>query len=393
MMLQYLFWLTIGIVLYTYGIYLLLLWILCLKRKKSNSPETNISQIPEVTIVIAAYNEEKYILEKYQNTLTLNYPSGKLFQLWVDDGSTDSTKKMLNNLNGITFISNPERLGKAQSINNAMKLVKTPFTVFTDANTFLSQNSIIDLIKHFENPEVGCVAGQKKIMWSDSDALASKGEGLYWRFESFVKMAESCSGSTLSGTGELYAIRTSLFKLLPTNTILDDFEVSANIIKHGYKVKYENGAVASETGSLTVKDEKKRKVRIAAGCFQALRRHISLLNPFNNTEVAFKFFSHKLLRWVLVPPAIVAAPFLNAAILLLYPNSSIIYLISMLTIAFIYLLVVVGYLFQNCSNVNPMVTFPYYGFMMNITMLKGLIYFLTGKQTQIWEKVNRKADI
>lgn len=392
-MLHFLFWLTIGIVLYTYCIYLLVLWILCVKRKKNNSPANNISQLPEVTIVIAAHNEGKYILAKYQNTLALNYPSGKLFQLWVDDGSTDSTHEMLSNLNGITFISNPERLGKAQSINNAMKLVKTPFTVFTDANTFLSQNSIIDLIKHLENPEVGCVAGQKKILWSHSDALASKGEGLYWRFESFVKMAESCSGSTLSGTGELYAIRTNLFSPIPINTILDDFEISASIIKQGYKVKYDNGAVASETGSLTVEDEKKRKVRIAAGCFQALGRHAYLLNPFKNTEVAFKFFSHKLLRWVLVPPAIVGAPFLNAAILLLYPDSSIIYLASMLTITFFYLLVAIGYLFRNRSNVHPMVTFPYYGFMMNITMLKGLIIFLTGKQTHIWEKANRKADI
>lgn len=393
MILHSLLWLTIGIVLYTYCLYLLVLWISCINRKRNNSPETTINQLPEVTIVIAAHNEERYVLAKYQNTLTLNYPSGKLFQIWVDDGSTDNTHELLSTLNGITFISNPERLGKAQSINNAIKLVKTPFTVFTDANTFLSQNSIIDLIKHFENPEVGCVAGQKKIIWSNTDALASKGEGLYWRFESLIKMAESCTGSTLSATGELYAIRTNLFKPLPANTILDDFEVSACIIKQGYKIKYENGAVASEFGSLTVEEEKKRKVRIAAGCFQALRRHVCLLNPLKNSEVAFKFFSHKFLRWVLVPPAIFAAPLLNAAILFLYPNSSIIYLISMLTIVFLYLLVVAGYLFRNRNNVHPMVTFPYYGFMMNFTMLKGLIYFFSGKQTHIWEKAIRKADI
>lgn len=393
MMLHSLFWLTIGIVLYTYSIYLLILWISCINRKRNNSSEININQLPEVTIVIAAHNEERYVLAKYQNTLSLNYPSGKLFQIWVDDGSTDSTHELLSTLKGIKLISNPERLGKAQSINNAMKLVKTPFTVFTDANTFLSQNSIMDLIKHLENSEVGCVAGQKKIVWSNSDALASKGEGLYWRFESFIKMAESCTGSTLSATGELYAIRTNLFKPLPSNTILDDFEVSACIIKQGYKVKYENGAVASEAGSLTVEEEQKRKVRIAAGCFQALSRHVGLLNPFKNTEVAFKFFSHKFLRWVLVPPAIFAAPLLNAAILFLNPNSSIIYLISMLTIVFIFLLVVAGYLFRNRNNVHPMVTFPYYGFMMNVTMLKGLIYFFAGKQTHIWEKANRKADI
>ena len=156
-MLHFLFWLTIGIVLYTYCIYLLVLWILCVKREKNNSPENNISQLPEVTIVIAAHNEEKYILAKYQNTLALNYPSGKLFQLWSEDGSTDGTKEVLGKLKNISFISNPERVGKAQSINNAMKLVKTPITVFTDANTYLSKNSIIDLVKHFENPEVGCV--------------------------------------------------------------------------------------------------------------------------------------------------------------------------------------------------------------------------------------------
>lgn len=392
MIIQFLFWLAIGITLYTYCGYLFLLWLLCILKRKDKSPtEINPNRLPEVTIVIAAHNEEKYITPKYQNTLSLEYPPNKLFQVWVNDGSNDRTLELINALQGVKVVSNPVRLGKAASINKAMEHVPTPIVVFTDANTFLSPNSLTELVKHFDNHAVGCVAGRKKIIWENYDGLASKGEGIYWKYESFLKTVESCTGSTLSGTGELYAIRTDLFKPLPENTILDDFEVSASVINQGYRVKYENKAVASETGSLTVEDEKKRKVRIAAGCFQSLGWHMGLLNPFKNVEVAFKFFSHKILRWVFVPPAIVALPLLNAFILIRWYSP--IYLLSFIALCLFYGLILAGYNLRNHKQISTFITFPYYGFMMNATMLKGLARYLMGKQSHIWEKANRKADL
>lgn len=394
MIIHSLFWLAIGLILYTYFGYLLLLWLFCaLKRNHEQDFKTNQNQLPEVTIITAAHNEEKYILSKYQNTVSLDYPANKVNQVWVDDGSTDNTRELLLNLKGVNIIINPERIGKAASINKAMEQVQTPIAIFTDANTFLSRNSIIDLVKHFQNPRVGCVAGQKSISWDENDTLASKGEGMYWKYESFVKTVESCTGSTLSGTGELYAIRTNLFKPLPQNTILDDFEISANIIKQGYQIKYEHKTVASETGSLTVGEEKKRKIRIAAGCFQALARHANLLYPVKNFEVAFKFFSHKILRWIIVPMAILILPILNGIILFFYQNQSMHYIASFVVICSFYVIVFIGYLTRNSSRVASFVTFPYYGFMMNIAMLKGLIRFTLGKQSHIWERANRKADI
>ena len=394
MLIYFLFWLAIGITLYTYFGYIMLLWLPCtIKRKRRNITAMNQNQLPDVTIIIAAHNEERYIIPKYQNTLSLNYPSQKVHQVWVTDGNTDNTSEILKSLQNITLINSPQRLGKALSINKAMELVKTPITLYTDANTYLSPNSLVDLVKLFENPKVGCVAGQKKIRCDDTDGLASKGEGIYWRYESLIKKLESCTGSTVSGAGELYAIRTNLFKPLPGNTILDDFEISANIIYQGYRIKYVHQAIASEAGSLTVDDEKKRKVRIAAGCFQALVRHINLLNPIKNAEIAFKFFSHKVLRWIFVPPIIIAIPFLNAIILFLNQSNSITYTLTFAAISFFYGMVAIGYLIRHSARLSSWVTFPYYGFMMNINMLKGFIRFTMGKQSHIWDKAKRKTDI
>lgn len=393
MSITYLFWTIIGLVAYTYLGYFVVLWFCCrVFKRKADSYTANPDDFPEITIVIAAHNEELFVKKKIENTLALNYPPQKVTQLWVDDGSEDQTLNLLENNSQIKLIVNPERIGKSESLNRAMQQVSTPITLFTDANTFLSPNSALDLVKHFTNRRIGCVAGQKRVVWNTNNTPASKGEGVYWQYESAIKQVESCTGSTLSGTGELYAIRTELYKPLPANTILDDFEICANIIKQGFAVKYENRAIATELGSPSIAEEKKRKVRIAAGCFQSLKRHLHLLNPIKNPEIAFKFFSHKILRWVVVPPSVIILPVLNLLILLASTNPMPIYVITFIIISLFYGLVAVGFALRNRKRIPYLLTLPYYGFMMNVTMIKGLLRFLQGKQSTLWEKVNRKAD-
>ncbi len=392
MSITYLFWIIIGLVAYTYLGYFIVLWLYCkVFKRKTVSYTTNPDDFPEITIVIAAHNEELFVKEKIENTLSLSYPPHKITQLWVDDGSEDQTLNLLKNNNQVKLIVNRERVGKSESLNRAMQQVSTPITLFTDANTFLSANSALDLVKHFTNPRIGCVAGQKRVVWNMNNTPASKGEGVYWQYESAIKQVESCTGSTLSGTGELYAIRTELYKPLPANTILDDLEICANIIKQGFTVKYENSAIATELGSPSIAEEKKRKVRIAAGCFQSLKRHLHLLNPFKKAEIAFKFFSHKFLRWVVVPPSAIILPVLNLGILLSNTNPKAIYIIIFIIISIFYGLVAIGFALRNRIRIPYFLTLPYYGFMMNVTMIKGLLRFLQGKQSTLWEKVNRKA--
>ncbi len=395
MIAQLLFWTLAFTIFYSYLMYAILLWLYCKTIKKNKWANDNFdpNNLPEVTIVVAAHNEEAFINAKILNTQNLIYPAEKIKQIWVDDASTDNTLAILKTFPGITLITNLNRIGKALSINKAMTQVSSPITIFTDANTMLTPYSVIDLVKHFTNPNVGCVAGKKRILWQNSDILASKGEGIYWQYESFTKRMESCSGTTLSGTGELYAIRTHIFTPLTPNTILDDFEIAANIILKEYQVIFEDKAIASETGSLTTEDEIKRKVRIATGCFQVLARYPMLLNPFRNFDVAFKFYSHKITRWLIVPPSLLfLMPLLNIIIIFQSKPPRIFY-VSLLLFITLYLFTTLGYLLRNKKCIPYFVTLPYYVMMMNISMIKGFLKYVSGQQGAIWEKANRKADI
>ncbi|QKG80571.1 glycosyltransferase family 2 protein [Tenuifilum thalassicum] len=394
MIIEYLFWTGIFIIAYTYFGYPLLLGSFCALKKvlASSNKNNNNSELPPVTIVTAAYNEENHVESKIENNNQIDYPKDKITQLWVENGSTDKTLTLLKKHSDIVLITTKERLGKAESLNNAVQKINTPIVILTDANTTLSKNSVKDLVKHFTNPKVGCVAGRKMVKWSKEDSSASKGEGFYWIFESFLKKMESCTGTTISGAGELYAIRTELFKTIDSDTILDDFAVSSKIIEQGYQIKYEPNAIAQESGSLTIEDERKRKIRIAAGSFQLLSRHLSSLISKQNIDVSFKFISHKLLRWIAVPPFLILLPVLNAFIIAMQNELNAIYIFSMFLFGIFYLWVLVGFILRNKKSVPPIIILPYYGFMMNISMFEGFIRYLGGKQNYLWEKANRKVD-
>jgi len=215
----FIFWLFIGLLIYSYfGYTIIILLISLVKRHRSSrmAREQSLSGdlLPEVTIVIAAYNEEDNIEEKIKNTLRQDYPVNKIIQIWVNDSSTDKTKSLLSQYSNITLLDQPERQGKVAAINLAMQYVKTPITIFSDANAMLSVDAIKKIVEPFSNSKVGCVAGEKRILMITPGNAAVTGEGIYWRYESFIKQTESICGSTLSATGELYAIRTELLKKL-----------------------------------------------------------------------------------------------------------------------------------------------------------------------------------
>ncbi|MFK5970642.1 MAG: glycosyltransferase family 2 protein, partial [Candidatus Marithrix sp.] len=293
------FWSLLAIVFYTYIGYGILLYIL-VRIKKSFGSKKNITRKlyePDITILIAAYNEQDYVDQKAQNTIQLDYPIEKLHQIWVTDGSNDSTPSYLEKYPNIKVLHKPERKGKIAAINRAMKYIDTPIVIFSDANTLLGKKSIRKIVALFENPKVGCVSGEKRIANNEKEAAASAGEGIYWKYESKLKQWDAEINSVVGAAGELFAIRTELFEEVKPDTILDDFIISLKIAMKGYSIQYDPEAYAIESASVNVKEELKRKIRIAAGGIQSIVRLYPLLNIFKYGLLSFQYISHRVLRW------------------------------------------------------------------------------------------------
>lgn len=301
--LQLLFWLSVIIVFYTFIGYGILLYILVkIKGKRYPTQPLDLPEIlPEVTLLIAAYNEEKIIESKMENCKQLSYPRDKFHIVWVTDGSNDMTNTKLASYPEVIVLYAPKRKGKTAALNRAMPFIKTPYTIFTDANTMLNTDAIREIITCFSDPKTGCVAGEKRIEIKDKDNAASGGEGFYWKYESKLKAWDSKLYSTVGAAGELFAIRTELFETMPTDTLLDDFILSLRIAMQGYKIAYCDTAYAIESGSASIEEEQKRKVRIAAGGLQSIQRLYPLLNPLRYGILSFQYVSHRVLRWSITP--------------------------------------------------------------------------------------------
>lgn len=392
MLITIFFWILLGLLFYSYfGYTILLAFIVFCKRVfLNNKRKISTKALPEITIVVAAYNEERNISDKITNTLLQDYPQDKITQIWVNDGSSDKTKALLAEHPFIKVLNQPERKGKIAAINLAMQHVTTSITIFSDANAMLSINAIKLLVEPFSKQNVGCVAGEKRISMNAAENAATTGEGVYWKYESLIKKLESDCNSTLSATGELYAIRTELFEMVDSNTILDDFVISTNILKKGLLIKYIPEAYASENASANINEEKKRKIRIAAGSFQALFKNMELLNPFKHPFLTFQFFSHKILRWFVLPLSLIIIPVLNISILCT-EKPSIIYIITLLAQALMIIAILLGWALKDKRVLAKWIFLPYYLFMMNISIVQGFFRFVKGEQNVKWDKSLRQT--
>jgi cellulose synthase/poly-beta-1,6-N-acetylglucosamine synthase-like glycosyltransferase len=390
-----LFWILLALVVYSYLGYTVLLIIISGVIRTSNrlfrpKPKGSDTFQPEVTILVAAHNEEAHVEAKIMNTLGQDYPGDKVWQVWVDDGSTDRTREILATFDRITLLRQPERRGKVSAINLGMTAVRTPITIFSDANAMLAENAISKLIEPFRNPKVGCVAGEKRVLFEDADSASASGEGTYWQYESHIKRLESECGSTLSATGELYAIRTELFENLDKDIILDDFAISTHVIRQGYTVKYMAEACSVEKASASIDEEMKRKVRIAAGSFQILFRYPWLLFPVNRPMLVFQFLSHKLLRWCVLPVSLFLLPVLNVVILASYSQLWVYWLLLCCQLL-LGAIAVLGWRLKNRPFPATYIFLPYYLVMMNVSIIKGFVRYLTGQQKVTWEKAVRRT--
>ena len=392
------------LVFYTYLGYGLLAWVLVklgAGRSKPVQPVASASQWPDVTMVVPAYNELAYLPDKLQNCLRQDYPAQHLHLLFVVEGSTDGSVEYLEkrklNVPNLTILSGTQRLGKIAAINNAMRLVNTPITIFTDANTELNPEAVSRLTERFHNDTVGAVTGEKQISLQGEEAAAGSGEGLYWRYESFLKKLDAQLHTIVGAAGELFAIRTALYEPVEADTLLDDFIISLRIAGRGYRVDYVPDAYALERPSHSVAEEMKRKVRIATGGFQAIKRLAALLNVFNYGWLSFQYVSHRVLRWAVTPFCLPLLLLLNGILLTqpagpgngLFTQSVWLFLFGC-QVAF-YLIATVGYALENRQTRFKLTFVPFYFVFMNWCVLAGFARFCQGNLSGVWEKSKRAA--
>ena len=380
------FWIGIAIVVYTYVGYGLIIYILdnLIGRNKNTDNQAN-NFYPEVTLMVAAYNEERFIESKIANSLSLDYPADKL-NLWiVADGSTDRTVEIAQNFPTVTTFHSPERKGKIHAVNRVMKSVKTPIVIFSDANTVLNKEAIKNIARHFKDEKVGGVAGEKQIVDNKSDNASGSGEGLYWKYESALKKMDSNLTTAIGAAGELFALRTELYHETEPDTLIEDFVTSMRIVAKGYRFIYEPEAYAIETASATIKDEWKRKVRISAGGIQALVRLPELLNPFRYGLICWQYVSHRVLRWTLAP---LALPVILITNIFLF-NQSLFYKVCLLGQLAFYSIALLGHLLRDKKISIKGFFVPYYFSMMNLSVFAGVLRLIRKQQSVVWEKSER----
>ena len=389
------FWILLLIVFYTFAGYaVLLVLLLPLKRtisRKRVAPEVKTGDLPRVCMFVAAYNESSYVDVKVANLLELDYPKDRIQYLWITDGSDDGTPDLLKKYPQMEVHHLPERRGKIHAMNRGIQFVDAPIVIFSDSNTTLCKQAIRVMVETFNDPQVGCIAGEKRIVNLKADGAAGSGENIYWKFESWVKQMDSELNSAVGAVGELFAIRTGLYSEVENDTILDDFIISLRIAERGYRIAYTPNAYAIETASINVSEELKRKVRIAAGGLQTVGRLKELLNPFRYGWLSFQYISHKVLRWTLAPIALFCLLFVNFFIVL---NSGKwefdnFYTIFFYLQVFLYLLALLGALIERHKIRFKLLFVPFYFVTMNYASILGMIRFLKGRQSVNWEKSKR----
>lgn len=388
------FWLLTGLVFYTYiGYGLVVALLVHLRPPRRELPPLADAELPALTMVIAAHNEERCIVGKLENCLQLDYPRARLNLIFVTDGSTDNTAALLTAYPvpaevGYRVLHAPERRGKMAAMNRAMAHVQTPIVIFSDANTNLNEGALREIARHFGDSQVGAVAGEKRVRYGSNAGAEGVGEGIYWRYESRLKQLDADLYTVVGAAGELFAMRTALYEEMPGDTIIEDFNLSLRIAGHGYRVAYAPGAYAVEGHSASVGEEFKRKARNASGGIQAILRMPGLLNPLAHSWLTFQYFSHRVLRWTLAPLALPLIFLLNGW---LARQRRGIYGLFMAGQVALYTMALLGRATEQVGYRVKLLYIPYYFCVMNCAVYVGMWRLLRGRQSAVWERT-RRAD-
>jgi len=390
--LKVLFWVCLFIVFYTYlGYGILLYLIIRIKRLVKGSPTPTPmptdEELPTMTLMICAYNEQDVVAEKMENTRALDYPKDKFRVMWVTDGSNDRTNELLAAYPEIDIVYSPERRGKTAALKHGLREIKTQYVAFTDANTMINSGAMKEIARLFMDKTVGCVSGEKRVAARKEGEMAAEGEGLYWRYESTLKKWDSELYSTMGAAGELYAMDPKLCRDVPDNALLDDFMMSMYVVDEGHRIAYAPDAYALEYGSADIHEESKRKRRIAAGGLQSIWWLRKMLNPFRQPLVAFQYISHRVLRWSVTPIAMILLLIINAILVVM--GAGCFFTIMLILQLLFYLAALLGYILSERGHRNKLLYTAYYFVFMNLNVFRGMAYLRSHRNSGAWEKAKR----
>ena len=383
------FWVCLGLVAYPYVVYPFVLFLVYsvaqtwrdlkyLRTSRNRRTETPpLAELPGVSIIVPAYNEEKVLPSKIENLLGLDFPKERLQVIFVSDGSTDRTNAILQSIEAENFelILLNERKGKANALNQAIGRARSPVLVFCDASTLFEADAVKKLVRHFSDPNVGAVCGAVRYQ---ATAEAQQTEGVYWKYESALRMMEARLGAILNASGAIYALRRECYLPVPQSTLLEDFVIPMRARKLGFSVLYDPEAVALEFPASTVSGEFTRRVRLAVGSFRAFGDLVRV--PWRGFT-PFALLSHKLLRW-LVPFFAVGLLVTNFALMRIW-----FYQVALTAQILFYFWAGLGFFFYRQMRRVRYGLVAYFFFAMHLAFLVGFVRCVVGSEKAVWQKV------
>ncbi len=393
-MIGVLFWFCIVTIIYIYAGYPLVLALLAHFRREPKLDSAG--ELPSVTLLITAHNEEAAIAHKLENSLTLDYPREYLQILVVDDGSDDHTAEIVCAYadRGVEIASNSPRRGKLAAINRAMGRVRGDLVLFSDANNLYDPQVPRAIVPAFTDPHVGGASGAKLIR---GGSALGESEGLYWKYESFIKKQETRLGSCTSASGDLFAMRRRIYQAPPDHIVNEDAYLVLSVIAQGYRVVYVPAARSFDSISASAQGEMERRARIVAGRYQTLTL-VPALIALGRPVLVWQVVSHKFLR-PLVPLAMLGALVANvlaaafpvhghAWVMLAYPVN---WTLLCLQLSF-YALALAGNRLRFSGTVGKLMYLPTFLLNSNLATVVGLVRFATRRQSTRWRRVQRREE-
>ncbi|MCI0703409.1 MAG: glycosyltransferase family 2 protein [Planctomycetia bacterium] len=386
LVLEVAFWVCFALVFYAYvGYPVVIRFLASVAGRRASPPTPSTSELPTISLLVAAHNEASIIAARIANALAMDYPAEKLEIVVATDGCTDGTADVVRQFanRGVRVLEYPIRRGKATVLNDSIPRLKGEIVILSDANTLTEPNAARRLARWFVDQRVGVVCG--RLVLTDP-RTGSNADSMYWKYETFLKRCEGRLGALLGANGGIYAVRRSCFTPIPADTIVDDFVLPLQAkLRTGCSIVYDPEAVANEETPPNIKDEFRRRARIGAGGFQSLGRVWGLLNPLHGW-VAFTFFSHKILRWAC--PFFLIGMLVTCVLLRQQP----LYLGLLLAqVAFYALSALVPLLPTQTRLLKPLrLTTMFTG--MNVALLLGFWRWMSGRQRGTWQRTVRTGE-
>ncbi|MCR3921546.1 MAG: glycosyltransferase family 2 protein [Firmicutes bacterium] len=377
---QFLFWIALLLLGTHYIGYPLIFWLMSQMKGKPTKKD-QIDYEPTVTLVVSAYNEEKVIEEKLKNTLNLTYPKEKLKIIIVSDSSTDRTNKIVEAYaaHGIELVVVPGRVGKTKALNYVIKQISSEIIVFSDANSLYNSDAITLLVRHFSATDVGAVCGE--LRFADNST-----EGLYWKYEQFVKKLESLVSTLTVYNGAIYAIRRELHREM-NHQSSNDLQHAFQVTLQKYRGVYEPNALAYERSGTSELIEFNRHVRISSRSWNGLITNLYVLNPFVVGAFSLQFFFRKICRWL--GPGLLLTLFVSNIALI---NHSI-YSFFFVGQCFVYSLALIGWLTSKSARSFKPGYYAYYFLLINWASLLGFLRFVLRRDTSTWSPTTHSEEV